>query len=225
MFAFICIEYCKYHLGKLTWVSQKLSFTVSPLLSWKLPLDRSDLSRFHGKGCDFPGPITRNASTMLMSGINTEVHPKSPEFFQIPSSKPSVLLWSSKTRQRPCSAKAGQSTKSANLKPKTLIGIQYLITEKNFKKYHKMSRLRQVCKETLLRLGIYTSTKLDSTWRAAQHVIVSFKIWCLDPRKFMVTPPTHREKSWKIVASPFQYPGFWKERRSETCRRFFKEFD
>ena len=51
MFAFICIEYCKYHLGKLTWVSQKLSFTVSTLLSWKLPLDRSDLSRFHGKGC------------------------------------------------------------------------------------------------------------------------------------------------------------------------------
>ena len=37
------VFYCKY-LGQLTWVSQKLSFTVSTLLSWKLQWDRSDLS-------------------------------------------------------------------------------------------------------------------------------------------------------------------------------------
>ena len=153
MFAFICIEYCKYHLGKLTWVSQKLSFTVSTLLSWKLPLDRSDLSRFHGKGCDFFWANHPKCIHNVNVRYQHRSSPKISRVFQIPSSKPSVLLWSSKTRQRPCSAKAGQSTKSANLKPKTLIGIQYLITEKNFKKYHKMSRLRQVCKETLLRFG------------------------------------------------------------------------
>ena len=37
------VFYCKY-LGQLTWVPQKLSFTVSTLLSWKLQWDRSDLS-------------------------------------------------------------------------------------------------------------------------------------------------------------------------------------
>ena len=98
--------------------------------------------------------------------------------FFTPGSKPSVLLWSLKMQKRPCSAKAGQSTKSANLKPNTLMGIQYLITENNFKTYHKMSKLRQVCKEPLLRLGIqcWMAVSLSSAWLAARHVIIPFRI-------------------------------------------------
>ena len=92
------------------------------------------------KGCDFHGPITRNSSrSHWMSLVNTEVHPRSPEIFQVPSSKRAVLLWSSKMQQRPCT-KAGQITKSTNLKPETSIWIQYQIAEKNFTKNH-----RQVC--------------------------------------------------------------------------------
>ena len=87
-----------------------------------------------------------------------------------------------------------------------------------------MSRMRQVCKEPLLRLGRYAV----QSWirHGALLDISSFhsKVWHLDPRKFMLTPLTHREKSWNIVASPFQYPRFWKERRSDTCR-FFKKIN
>ena len=87
-----------------------------------------------------------------------------------------------------------------------------------------MSRMRQVCKEPLLRLGRYT---VQSWIRHGVLLDISSfhsKVWHLDPRKFMLTPLTHREKSWNIVASPFQYPRFWKERRSETCR-FFQKFN
>ena len=87
-----------------------------------------------------------------------------------------------------------------------------------------MSRMRQVCKEPLLRLGRYA---VQSWIRHGVLLDISSfhsKVWHLDPRKFMLTPLTHREKSWNIVASPFQYPRFWKERRSETCR-FFQKFN
>ena len=124
MFAFICIEYCKY-LCQLTWVSQKLSCTVSTLVSWKLPWDRSDLSHFHGKGCDFPGLIiTRNASTMLDVRYQHRSSPKISGVF--PNSKISKFQTiSSKFSCKGLAVRLSQANHQIgkSKKPKTLIGM------------------------------------------------------------------------------------------------------
>ncbi len=63
-------------------------------------------------------------------------------------------------------------------------------------------------------------------WHDAGHFIISFKIWRLDKRQIDVdSSDSHREKSSKNVASPFQSPGFWKKGGQRHCRRFFQEFN
>ena len=95
--------------------------------SWveKRPLDRSDLSHFHGKGCDFPGLIiTRNASTMLDVRYQHRSSPKISGVF--PNSKISKFQTiSSKFSCKGLAVRLSQANHQIgkSKKPKTLIGM------------------------------------------------------------------------------------------------------
>ena len=176
---------CKYHLGQLTWVAQKLSFAVSTLLSSKLQWDRADLSHFHGNGCDFHGPIMANQPKFIHKVIGCQV--STPKFtqdlqrfskFQVPNHQ--FFCEVPKRGKGLAVQKPGKSPNRqiSNLRHR----YGYIKSQKRTsRKIIKCQDWGRFVRNPLLRLGIQSWIRVPLSsnflpWRAARHFIFSFKI-------------------------------------------------
>ena len=174
---FIIYMYCIDHLGQLAWLLQKLSFTVSTLLSWNLHLDRSDLIHFHGKGCDFHGPIMANHPKFMHKVVGC--HLSTPKFtqdlqsfskFQVPNHQFSCEV--SKRGKGLAVQKPGKAPNRQISNLRLWLGFSCFSqksqkrTSRNIIKCQEWGRF---VRNPFSVWGYIYSTKLDSTWRAAHH--------------------------------------------------------